>query len=555
MTAIPGQIVSGAVYVNPSPFLSTNLSGFATSVYGSWVHSPSYIQAGGGYSRYYDPVAQPLSVPGQMGGSFYDDFYNRIHVAPAALNLGNLTSSQTRTFTVWNAYSEPKLLSSLGVTGNAGITLTQPFNPPTSFAGNEERTYTLNISTNGPPIVDAKYTFNFPGVSPTFKVVGRRVVVWPYLPETGYQEKLEWKTDILPSYKKEQRLALRDAPRQSFELEFFLNESQFSRAKAISTQWAHRIYAIPVWSEVTQLENGVASGATVINFDTTNADYRADDMILLWSSDTNYLALEITTVTTTSVTLKLAMPMAFGKCYVAPLRFAQALAGVSYSRDSNAYITANATFDVTSGKDLAAEGTYPTYRSKIVLTDRTTVVGSINERISRSIDVFDNGSGPVQVEVNNNWTRHLQTIGFVGHGRAKIWTLRKWFHARRGKQKTFWLPSWNKDLNILLNVVDSANSITVESISYPVYYTVKDILIQLKSGTRIFNRITGGSTDANGRDVLALSSPIVTGFAVSDVDFVCFMSHVRLDTDTVTIQHYNYGEIGINVAVTETPEA
>jgi len=487
--------------------------------------------------------------------TFLDDYYFRVHVKPGVIALGNLLSAQVRTVEVWSAYLGPKLLSSIAQSGTEGITFTQPVAPPTYFAALESRTYTVSISTNGPPIVDAIYSFHFPSETPTLSITGRRVVLWPFVPDTGYDETMEWKTDLLDSFNNEQRLALREAPRQTFSHEFLLDEQQFSRAKAIGTQWAHNVYGIAVWDEVTPLLNGLTAGSSFIAFDTANADYRDDDLIMLWASDTNLAALEITTVTPTGVNLKLPLDKNWPKCYIAPLRFARTLSGVEYSRAANKYITAKAQFLVTQNKDLGDNGSFPTYRGKPVMTDRSAVVGDLSEKIVRTIDMFDNGSGPIQIDIASNWVRFMQTISFIKNNKADVWKLRKWIHARRGKQRAFWLPSWNRDLVILQNVASTASSITVSPIGYPLYYTVKDIMIQLLNGTRIFARVTSGSTDNDGNEALSLSAQIGTTFATTDIDFVCFMSHVRFDTDLVTFNHRDVGQVSTSIALAETPES
>jgi len=499
-------------------------------------------------------VANSLGVS-HRHHSFLDDFYHRVHIIPGRIDVGNLLSTQVRQVEVWSAYFEPQLLSSVSQVGTDGITLTQPQVPPTSFAALEARVYTLNISTNGAPVIDARYTFNFPTDHPTLTVIGRRVVLWPFVPDTGYDETMEWKTDLLDSFNNEQRLALREAPRQTFSHKFLLDEQQFSRAKAISTQWAHRVYGIAVWDEVTPLLNGLTAGSSFIAFDTANADYRDDDLIMLWASDTNLAALEITTVTPTGVNLKLPLETNWPKCYVAPLRFARTFSGIDYKRSSNRYITASGVFEVTQNKDLGDNGAYPLYRGKPVLTDRSAVVSDLSERIARTIDIFDNGSGPIQVDTATNWVRHMQTIGFIKNTRAGIWALRKWIHARRGKQRAFWLPSWNTDLIILENVVSTASAITVSPIGYPLYYGVKDIMVQLKNGTQIFARVTSGSTNGDGNEVLTLSAQIGATFATTDIDFVCFMSHARFDSDQVVFSHKDVGQVAATIAIAETPES
>lgn len=500
------------------------------------------------------PVAElELAVDGFHAAGFLADYYYRVHVRPRVIELGNLLSTQVRDVEVWSAYFEPQLLSSLSQVGTDGITLTQPQVPPTSFAALEARTYTLNISTNGAPVINALYTFNFPTDHPTLTVTGRRVVVWPFIPQTEHRETLEWQTDVLPSFNNEQRLALRTAPRQAFSHEFQLDTYQFSKAKAIATQWAHRVYGIPVWAEATRV-GPLLAGTTELMLDTANADYRDNDIVLVWESDTHFVAAENLQVLSDRIVLKLPLEDSYQNAYVAPLRFARTPQGMSFRRNAHDITVANATFQVVQNKDLGAAVGYPQYRGKDVLTDRTILVSDLNERISRSVDEFDNGSGPIAVDIKNSWVSSAKAITFDTLTRAQRWAARRWIHSRRGRQKAFWLPSWNPDLILLEDVGPTGAALTVRPIGYPLYYGVKDIVIQLKNGSRVFARVLSGSVDSNGNEVLSLAAQVGTGFTVADVELICFMSHVRLNTDRVEIRHTYAGRATTVVPVMETPE-
>jgi hypothetical protein len=501
---------------------------------------------------------QPISEPEQVftsypSTSFLDDYYYRVHVSPGQLALGNLLSSQVRYVEVWSAYFAPQLLASVGEVGTDGIDLLAPEAPPTYFAELEARTYTLSISTNGSPVIDALYTFNFPDDTPTLGVTGRRVVVWPFVPQVRHKEALEWKTDILPSYENEQRLALRVAPRQAFSYEFQLTPRQFSKAKAIATQWAHRVYGIPVWAEVTHV-GPLTMGATEILFNTSFADYRANDILIVWESAENYLAVENLAVLADRVTLKLPLERSFTNAYVAPMRFSRTLQGMNFTRDSNEVIVAKGTFDVSANTDLGAAVGYPQHRGKDVLNDRTIKVGDMTERISRAITIIDNGSGPISVDIENNWVNSAKYITFDTTTREQRWKARKWIHARRGRQKAFWLPSWNPDLILLEDVGSTAAALTVLPIAYPLYYDITNIMVQLKSGVQVFARVTSGATNEQGNEVLVLDGQIGTAFTVAQVEFICFMSHVRFNSDRIDISHDAAGRASMSIPCLETPE-
>jgi hypothetical protein len=485
--------------------------------------------------------------------SFLDDYYYRVHVIPGSIDLGNLLSSQVRQVEVWSAHFEPQLLSSLTVTDADGITLSQPKVPPTYFAALESRTYSLSVSTNGSPVINAEYVFSFPSEKPSLSVFGRRVAIWPFIPQTKHKETLEWKTDIMPSFNVEQRMAMRLAPRQSFSHDFHLDPYQFSRAKAIATQWSHRTYGLPVWSELAHVGD-ISAGATEILLDTTVSDFRNNDIVVIWESDTKVVAVEITEVANDRVTLKLPLTTNCTNAYVAPMRFATTPEGVTFSRGTGEQVQASVTFQVKNNVDLGASVGYPTYRDRDVLTERTLVVGDLSERISRSMDFFDNGSGPIEQDVTTGWVSSRKAITFSPLTRSERWRVRRWLHRIRGRQGSFWLPSWNRDIELLEDIGSTASAITVKYFGYTLYYGVTNIMVQLKSGAKYFARVLSSSNAVADKEVLVLEAPIGVTITVPEVDMICFLSHCRLDADRIEISHEYNGQITTNIAVTETPE-
>lgn len=549
-----GQITDDRTWPETNPNISSDLNAFGQVLFDPAPFDSDFKQGQGNYDDYRIPPPNRWTISAVKAPSFLEDFYFRVHVAPTLTDLGNLLSVQVRDLEVWNAHFVTKDLNSISSTGTDGIVLTEPTPPPTTFNPLEARTYNLNIDIKGPPIVDASYTFNFTGESPVALIIGRRVVVWPFIPQTKHRERLEWKTDIIPSFNNEQRIALRPAPRQSFSYNYQLNELQFSRAKAISTQWAQRVYGMPVWSEMTFI-GAISAGVTEILFDTADADYRDNDIFLIWESDENFEAVESLDVLSDRINLKLALPNAYTNAYVAPIRYARTLQGMDYTRSDTDVIQARSNFIVTENKDLGATIGYDQYRSTDVIPERTVLVRDIQEKISRAVDLFDNGSGPIQVEVQRNWVNSTTSIAFDTLTREERWQARQWIHSRRGKQKSFWLPSWNRDLHLVTDATSSNSSLVCSPIGYALYYETTDILIKLLDGTKAYNRVLSAITDNDGNEVLTLENQLGVDVNVAEVDFICFMSHVRFNTDRVEISHDYAGRAIMPIAVIETPES
>ncbi|WP_163836878.1 hypothetical protein [Spartinivicinus ruber] len=486
----------------------------------------------------------------QMRGFQYD-FYYRIHVKPAHISLGNLLSEQTRNVEVWNAYLTPKKLASVVESGTEGLALAQPVTAPTQFGGLEARLYTLNISVNGPPVVNAEFTFNFETGPTKLVVTGKRVVVWPFAPQANVSEVLEWKTDILQAYEGEQRLALRPAPRQKFSYNYLLDGNQFSRAKAIATQWGHRVYGVPVWTNLAFI-GPLASGVSEITVNTTAADYRADDVILVWDNDEYYEAVETTEVSPSKIGLKLPLSKPYQNAYVMPLRFGRTYSGAKFTRDASDITESNVSFSVTENINLAASN-FPKYRDIDVLTDRSVIVSSLDENIIRDVEVIDNSTGTIIVDTKTNYPLHKQKINWHTTSKAELWRVKQWIYSRQGKQKAFWLPSWGQDLTLTEVMAAQSGAFIVRPIGYPLYYGIKDVMLITKSGEIFYRRVLGGSVNDDGNEVLSIDKALGATVYPTDVEILCFMSLVRFDADRVQISHTQAGNAKISIAVVEVP--
>lgn len=503
------------------------------------------------------PVSMsPFAVEAVRVGAWFDDLYYRIHVSPSAIDVGNLTAYQEREVVVWNAYPEPKTLDGIAEAGDtSGLSLVGPEAPPTVFAGTEERTYVISVSTEGSPTIDVSYTFDFPDANPvTLSIVGARTTMWPFIPRSEWSESMAWKTDILPAFGKEQRLAIRSAPRQSFEFQHHLDPREFSRAKAIATDWAHRVFGVPVWGERTKIIS-LASGATFIPFNTSYADYRDDGLVALWESSESVEAAEIDTVASNGLNLKRPLTRAFSNVFVAPVRFCRAFSGFDFTRRTSASNELALEFDATDNVALPDDPS-ATYRGYPILDYCPLIVTPLDERISRAIDVFDNEQGRRDVEVQSGWASRRYTVAMRKGSRAAVWAVRQWLHSRRGRQKAFWLPSFSTDAVLAQPTGVNPATLTVNYIGIGrFYHSALDLLIWLTDGTKHYVQVIDSEIDVNGNELLALSAAITSpGIDPEDVRQISIMSLVRLDADTVKITYDAAGYATMTVPAIGVPD-
>jgi len=495
----------------------------------------------------------PVDKVGYVTGMFgFSDFYNRIHVTPRDLALGNLLSAQVREIEVWNAYLVPVTLISVVEANADGITLTQPSVPPVAYPALKSELYEVEVALNGAPIIDALYTFTFStGEVMPVGVTGKRVIVWSFSPQNGFTETLEWKTDVFRAKAGEQRQALRKVPRQTLGHTYWMNPKQYAAARAVAYGWAQRTFGVPVWGEATRL-GALTPGQTSLSFDTQNADYRTGEALLLWQDYSTFEACEVGLITPTEITLRLPTAGTYLDAFVMPLRYGRALNGLSTSRDESDIIKGEIEFEIAQGADLSASVSLPQYKGLDVLSDVMMKVGDYSEKIFRDVLVIDNVTGIPNSDPRFTTPTQMFTVSWDLTNRAELWRMRKWLHSRRGKQKSFWLPTKLSDFEVAQDITAGSSSITIVDMNYGLFYGVRYVAIKARTGATYYNKITGSSVNGDGTETLFLEDAISTTVMLSNVEYVCLLHRVRLDADRIEIEHA-VNQATISIPVIEVP--
>lgn len=487
---------------------------------------------------------------GQRACSFFDDFYNRVYISPNPLDFEAVIADSEKTFDVWSAFLDPQTLESVSADLDPTVNLIHPATP-LEFAGLELKTFTVQAALNGPPGIDTSYTFTFEGVEYDLRVLGTRIRLWPYSALVPARETLEWLTDILPSYKNQQRLALRRAPRQAFRYSHNLTPREFSYAKLLTQSWGQNNYAVPVWHEVQSVGN-LPVGADAVPVDTSWGDWR--DNLLIWVDSENYQIAKIADVQPGSILLEEPTGQALTGAWAVPLRVGRLINGAQFARSTPIIPRSDVEFLISDNVDLGAT-VWPQYRGRDLVTDCSVILGSMNERIVRATTEVDNGSGPVVVLPDFDYATHAQSVTFQSQDRAKQWQFRQWLHSLRGRQRGFWLPTWNKDLELVEDIISGATQFRIKAIGYPEFLTVSDVAFVMHDDSLVTARVLTGAASTGGTELLDVEKPFTGGIDVADVQMLCFLSYIRLNADRVTIDHEGARFMRVSIPAITTPQS
>lgn len=495
-------------------------------------------------TEHYPVSTTPYAKSGWVARSYYDDFYNRVHVTPRVLDIGNLLSVQTRTVSVWNAWITSQALASISESGSEGLT-ESGIVAPTTFAPLEERDFILTVDTAGPAAINAEYVFAFPTESPVLQVVGRRVVVFGHPPNWSQPvvEKLAWLTDVMLAQGGiEQRTGLRAAPRRGIAYELLtLSRHQTNLLETLLIGWQSRLFAVPVWTDVQALAATLPAGSTVIPCETADYEFEADGLALLWSAHDTHEAVEIATVGASSITLKSATVAdwpAGSRLY--PIRLGRLPARQPLTRHSDHYAGGQVEFAFDDNPGVAAADTGDVYDGYRVHAGRHNWAGPTEVEFARQLETLDYETGRAWVDDLSGFATLVRRWNWLFKTRAEIVAFRRWLAARAGRLVPFWSINQAVDMEVLAPIGASDTAITIRNIGYARYLDGRadrrHIALRTAAGVTHYGRITASAEIDHDSETIAIDSALGVTLQPADVASLRFMHLSRLEQDSVEIE-------------------
>lgn len=189
-----------------------------------------------------------LTAPAARLRSFFDDYYNRIHISPRIIDFAFVSVNMTREVSVWNAYRGTATLNAIAILNNNQLSIAGPALPRTLTQFQAVR-YSLTAAGEGDPAINSILTFSFsdrPDV-PRLPTVGMRGRMWDYRPNwsTSVTVDLEYRSDIFTSRSgKEQRQALRYQARKRVDYKIALHRDKLREFERLVARWQTRPIAM-----------------------------------------------------------------------------------------------------------------------------------------------------------------------------------------------------------------------------------------------------------------------------------------------------------------------
>jgi len=530
-----------------NPLITIDLEGFSGEQWYPYHESMVSDSPVFALTTHYPVEANGRAIQYVKTNSFFDDFYNRIHISPSSLELGNVASEQVSTVVLWNAYLVDQNLQSIdGI--EEGLNVSGQPSPPFTFTALQERAWDVSILPDGPSTIDTNLVWQFGDDQALLKITGTRIVAFGWLVDWSkpVTETLQWLTDILQSKTGyEQRRSLRLAPRIQFDAELLLYDAERQFFDLAMIGWGAKNFAMPIWSQQQWLTTAHAAGGMIIYCDTTYRNFKANRLAILRGATAfDNETVEIESVLADRLILKRPLQKAWiqGTC-LSPALTVRLNGQPNLVKRTDRMMRTAISLIATETLDHDEQMPATLYRGYPVLEQVPNEKNDLTHSYERLLSQLDNKTGLVLQKDHAQEAFGLYQYDWMTVGRQEQATLRALFYALRGSQKAIWLPTFSDDLTVLSIIVASGQTFDVQWCGYSRFAQSQlgrqDIQITLKNGTVLYRRITSSTEVDSTTERLAVDETFPAQILPTDIIRISFISLCRLSNDSLVIEHIN----------------
>lgn len=518
--------------------------------------------SGGKYSAYRIAGSNLWPIVGMVQGSFFTDYYYRVHVSPLVLDLQTVASSQTRQFNVWNAWPDRNAnLDDILVSNPVGIEISGQA-VPYAMKPLKELTYDITVGTSGPPNINVEVQFDFGNVADPLPILitGTRAVKFDIVPEVPVNETWEWLSDLMVATDgTEQRIALRgEMPRVELNLKVKFDSVESIRrfysdlASSVGRLW------IPEYQYATRTTAASASGTLQLYFDNAQTDIRDGDYILVQTPLTAMLVeIDVLNASGALVTSALLADIPEGSLVMPG---SAALIDNQTSLDRYAVHEAAETNlnckMIRQRSTLVRQGsavTLPTFLTFPVVDRRPLADELVKDEVSTGQVSIDNQTGLPDIISRWDYSRIGGPRTFKVNRIKAPDEMDYWktvLAYARGQARKFWMPTYRTDLALAVAPSDATGSYTLKGTEYveKIWPIVTHRYIEIETAAGIHRATITGASAFEGSTVIAFTPSIPSGAGYMDVKRISYLLPVRLNDDKVEWKHYGLESL-LNISI------
>jgi hypothetical protein len=369
---------------------------------------------------------------------------------------------------------------------------------------------------------------------------------WPFGPnwKDGLQESLDWNTQVMGMLDGgEQRVQLRTRARRTQDYGFL--ESRSNARLLDRTLWGaqNKRLAMPVWQYKGRLTANALSGATALSFAHELLGVTAGSLVVLMTSETTWEAAEV--VSLGSGVVNLTAPLADtwpAGTRVYPVLLCVVQGNVPLVRQTDQAISGHIT---VLGDPLLSDPFLPvadapfTYNGYEILMVKPDWADGMDASQDYVFDQVDHDTGPIAFFETSDTPQPHRAYRWMMKTRQAVYDFRAFLNRRNGRQKAFYIPSWNDDFRLVTDIGSGATQIRVVDDGFVDFIGVDParchVMIRRTGGGYYLRQITAATKD--GMDaLLTINSALGAALTVADCKAIHLVSLYRLESDTVVLQ-------------------
>ena len=376
------------------------------------------------------------------------------------------------------------------------------------------------------------------------------IPVWPFPADwsSPVTETLEWLTDVSQSPSgAEQRRCLRYFPRKTLDWSVVAWDDERALLDNLLSAYGAGNWYVPLWHDV-RISSDVAA-SNFIPCTPWSFNMRSGTAIFIAGSSLfDYQIAEVSSLSQSGITLTEPLNrLVPGGSMIYPMTIGRLVEQPAQSALSDACTTAEPQFlvveppiDTGAAQPNEAAGLSDIYRGFYVLTLQPNWSDRTERGQQRLLSEFDNRiNAPARVDtaLRPFPTQKMQWIVDGAADHNKFYTLLQYL---RGRTNAVWLPTWMDDMRLSGPIQPNASNMSVMRTGYTLAGGPRPerehFMLELIDGRRFYRRITSAtSTSTNER--LLFDDPFGELIEPSSVLRICFITLMRLDQDSVQIEH------------------
>jgi hypothetical protein len=277
---------------------------------------------------------------------------------------------------------------------------------------------------------------------------------------------------------------------------------------------------------------------------TADADYRVGGLVAIFSDAETFDVQTLASSTSTTLTFENAILDSYAVgVTVAPLRTSNMSRNVSASRFISADQEMQVSFRVLDNDSNLADITgWNTYNSKVMLDSCNVIRGSsLSESYIRDIVVIDNETGMTSQDSPWAMGKRGYPLTLRANSQAEVWDLRQLMHHLGGRQVSFYVPTFGKDLIATSPLGTASQDLIITNIGYTQFVTERQprnhIWVRLLDGTTYQREITASVATSDTLETLTVDSNWGADIALADIDRISYLEEVRYNSDEIKIEH------------------